>query len=92
MEKDSCPKKHGWTEVKINRTTLGKHKHRDTTKLQDYVVQLASENKYWERKFEKYYKKLAKLQNVYEGYLSSLQAVLSVFTQLDPKRDDESVG
>ncbi len=40
-------------------------------------MQLASENRYWECKFDKYYKKFGKLQNIYEGYLSSLQAVSS---------------
>eukprot|EP00826_Nyctotherus_ovalis_P009410 TRINITY_DN12483_c0_g7_i1.p1 TRINITY_DN12483_c0_g7~~TRINITY_DN12483_c0_g7_i1.p1 ORF type:complete len:323 (+),score=93.49 TRINITY_DN12483_c0_g7_i1:497-1465(+) len=40
-----------------------------------------NENKYWKAKFEKYYKKFAKLENLYERYLSSLQNVQFVIRQ-----------
>jgi len=36
---------------------------------------MVNQNKYWKAKFEKYYKKFAKLENLYEGYLASLQNV-----------------
>lgn len=36
---------------------------------------MMNENKYWKDKFEKYYKKFAKLESLYERYLSSLQNV-----------------
>ena len=49
--------------------------HTNEDKMREYVVQMTRENEFWEQKFEKYYKKLSKLQRVYDSNLASLQAV-----------------
>lgn len=43
--------------------------------VRDYITKMADENKFWEFKFEKYHRKLAKLQQMYDGYMTALRTV-----------------
>ena len=43
--------------------------------MRDYIIQMSKENSFWEKKYEKYYRKLAKLKMIYDKCLESLQSV-----------------
>jgi len=43
--------------------------------VRDYIIRMSDENKFWEQKFEKYYRKLAKLQQLYDRYMTGLRTV-----------------
>ena len=66
----------------INKKGYGLQKHQyvgpdqNAHRMKEMVLRTAKESEFWEQKFDKYYKKISKLQQRYDEYLSSLQAVL----------------
>lgn len=58
-----------------HRQTYTKKPQQEYDNVRSYIMKMADENKFWEQKFEKYYRKLAKLQQMYDGYMTALRTV-----------------
>lgn len=58
------------------RHTYMKKAQQEHDSVKDCILRMAAENKFWEKKFDKYYRKLSKLQQLYDGYMTALRTVL----------------